>query len=79
MTGTIKLLITGKKDDKEETTVITEHQLKLRHVQVLNGQIRLAGSMEPKTVKVTLKQNKKITLSKDFDWKIAPSPTQSER
>jgi len=79
VTGTIKLLITGKKDDKEETTVITEHQLKLRHVQVLNGQIRLAGSMEPKTVKVTLKQNKKITLSKDFDWKITPSPTQSER
>jgi hypothetical protein len=79
MTGTIKLLITGEKDSKDETTAISEHQLKLRHVQVLNGQIKLADGMQPKAVKITLKQNKKITLSKGFDWEITPSPTQSER
>jgi hypothetical protein len=80
ITGIIKLQLMGQKDNKkDEMTTISEHQLKLRHVQVLNGQITLAEGLQPKAIHITLKQNKKITLSKDFDWKIAPSSTQSER
>lgn len=80
ITGTIKLQLTGKKNNKkDEIITISEHQLKLRHVQVLNGQITLAEGLQPKAVNITLKQNKKITLSKDFDWEIASSPAQPER
>jgi len=79
ITGTISLLLTEQKDNKEQRTVISEHQLKLRHVQVLEGQIKLTDGRQPKAVKITLTQNNKITLSKDFDWKITTSPTPSER
>ncbi len=79
ITGLIQLLLTGDSNTVDESIEIAQHQLKLRYVQVLDGQITLADGLQPKTVKVTLKRNKKTTLSKDFAWKVTMSPTQSER
>jgi len=79
ITGLIQLSLTGETKTTEDTIEMSQHQLRLRYLQVLDGQITLADGFTPKTVKVILKQNKKTTLSKVFDWKITASSTQPER
>jgi hypothetical protein len=77
--GMLTLSLTGQNDQKSETIKINEHQLKLRHVQVFNGQIKLPENMEPKSIKISLIQKKKTTLSKTIDWQVTTSPTQLKR
>ena len=79
ITGLIQLSLTGETKTTEDTIEMSQHQLRLRYLQVLDGQITLADGFTPKTVKVILKQNKKTTLSKVFDWKITASSTQPAR
>ncbi len=68
LTGIVNLTL-NYDGDKHQT--VSEHQLNLRHVQVLEGTLKLADNITPKSITVTLKQNKKITLSQTFDWQIA--------
>jgi hypothetical protein len=79
LNGKLSVSLTGNIDKQSKTIKLNEHQLKLRHVQVFNGQINLANDMEPKSIKITLIQNKKTTLSKTIDWTVSTSPTQLER
>ncbi|MDF1589081.1 MAG: hypothetical protein P1P93_08010 [Gammaproteobacteria bacterium] len=68
LTGIITLTLNY---DTDKHDVISEHQLNLRHVQVLEGTLKLADNIAPNSITITLKQNKKITLSQSFDWQIA--------
>ena len=68
ITGTIKLTLNQRDSDNSEPLIIGEHQLRLRHVQVLEGKIKLADKVVPDNITVTLKQKNKIALSKTFDW-----------
>lgn len=68
LTGIVNLTL-NYDQDKQQT--VSEHQLNLRHVQVLEGTLQLTDNVPPKSITVTLKQNKKITLSQTFDWQIA--------
>jgi len=79
ITGAIQLFVTGENKALADTIKIAQHQLKLRYVQVLDGQITLAEGFNPKTVTISLKQNTKTTLSKDFDWKVIPNLSQPAR
>ncbi|MFW5451498.1 MAG: DUF6776 family protein [Methylophagaceae bacterium] len=69
ITGTISVILNYP--NERESTLFDEHPLSLRHVQILEGQIKLADNVKPNTVTVTLEQNKKTTLSQDFDWRVA--------
>lgn len=68
--GTITVLLNGTQNKKPVQISLGKHSLTLRHVQVIEGQLKLADDVIPKSFTVILKQNKKITLTQNFDWKI---------
>lgn len=79
LTGQLTISITGNINKALKTIELNTHPLKLRHVQVFNGQINLPANMVPKSIKVTLIQNKKTILSKTIDWKVTPNQLTHER
>lgn len=66
ITGKIKLALTNTSPDK--TVQLAEHALNLRHIQVIEGTIET--NSQPKSINVTVIQDKKTTATKSFDWKI---------
>ena len=79
LSGQLVISVNGQVDQQPKTFKLKQHQLKLRHVQVFNGPIKLTKNMMPESIKVTLIQNKKTTLSKTLDWKVTTGPTHPER
>jgi len=73
ITGTISLMLNNDNNGTMEQHALESQQLNLRHVQVIEGQIDLAEITKPTTLTVDLIQNKKITLSQTFDWKLTPN------
>jgi len=73
ITGTISLMLNNDNNGTMEQHALESQQLNLRHVQVIEGQIDLADITKPTTLTVDLIQNKKITLSQTFDWKLTPN------
>ena len=72
LTGTIEMI---SNMSEEESTVIAEHPLNLRHVQLIEGQIKIFDDNEPKSITIIIKQKKKELLSQSFDWQLS-SPTE---
>jgi len=68
LTGSVSLTLNY---DQDKHVTIGTHELNLRHVQVLEDTLKLADNIPPKSITITLKQNKKTSLSKTFDWQIA--------
>lgn len=71
ITGTINMVVNTETNGTKFQHALDEHQLNLRHVQVIEGQIKLENDVQPKTISIDLTQKNKITLSKTFDWKLA--------
>ena len=74
ITGSVKLSFKDKNGKHLGQIVSSDHKLKLRHVQVLEGQIKLTDDISPNTITVTLKQKNKKDLSRDFGWQLSSSP-----
>jgi len=70
LTGTIDISIKPKRDSNNESITLKEHTLNLRHVQVIEGLLKIADNIEPETITVTIKQKKKAATSQTFDWQI---------
>ena len=70
LTGTITISTTIKRNGKTETITIKEHPLNLRHVQVIEGQLKISNNIEPEKIIITIKQKKKKTVSQIFDWQV---------
>jgi|GEM_PF-451775 len=70
LSGTIEISINSTHDGKNEVITQKEHSLNLRHVQVIEGLLKIADNVEPETITVTIKQKKKTATSKTFDWQI---------
>ena len=68
--GTISISINAKHDGKNEKIVVNEHLLNLRHVQVIEGQLKIAENIKPQELTITIKQKKKPNTSQTFDWQI---------
>lgn len=73
ITGTVNILITEEKEGQIERSLLATHSLILRHVQLLEGQMKVAENITPLSVIIELKQKKRTTLSQTFDWHIAPN------
>jgi predicted nuclease with TOPRIM domain len=67
LTGTVNISINS---NNNESVTLKEHVLNLRHVQVIEGQLKIADNIEPETITVTIKQQKKSAISQTFDWQI---------
>lgn len=59
----------------DNPTVISEQPLNLRFVQLIEGELNIADSHYPKTITITIKQSKKILLSRTFDWQLTSTIT----
>lgn len=66
ITGTVVITLNNNNDDR----IINEHSINLRHVQVVEGQIKLTDNDEPNTISISLKRKKKTTITKIFDWQL---------
>tara|TARA_R110001606_G_scaffold346892_3_gene495962 strand:+ start:79156 stop:79857 length:702 start_codon:yes stop_codon:yes gene_type:complete len=53
-----------------DSTSISEQPLNLRYVQLIEGQLNVAGSLQPKSITITITQAKKTKLSRTFDWQL---------
>jgi len=68
MTGLVTMSL--NLTNAEQATSLGELPLKLRYVQIFEGQIKLTDQQQPKSITITLKQGKKTTLSQIFAWQI---------
>lgn len=73
LTGVVTITLNSRNNDEKERLVLGEYKLNLRHVQIFEGQIQLVANIVPESISVTLKQAKKKTLLRTFDWKIDSS------
>jgi len=71
LTGTIEMISEMAQD---KTIILAEHPLNLRHVQLLEGQIKIIDNNEPKSITITIKQKNKTLLSQSFDWQLSSTP-----
>mgnify|MGYP000258702212 CR=1 FL=1 len=71
ITGTINMVLNS--ESKLEPQTLKPQKLNLRHVQVLEGKIKLTDDVKPLTITVELIQNKKVTLSRTFNWQLSPN------
>lgn len=58
-------IITG--DDKRE---IARHDLNLRHVQVIEGQLSLSADIQPEKVAIRLSDGDTELASREFEWQV---------
>ena len=70
LTGTITISTATKRNGKTENITVKEHLLNLRHVQVIEGQLKITDNIEPEKIIITIKQKKKKTVSQIFDWQV---------
>ncbi len=70
ITGDINLVVNVESDGSIVQHKLGTHKLNLRHVQVIEGEIKLENNVQPKTISVELIQKNKVTLSKTFEWKL---------
>jgi len=72
MTGTINLTLNNDNKGTTEKLVLEQQQLNLRHVQVIEGKIKITDEIKPISITIELIQKKKTTLSRTFDWQLTP-------
>jgi hypothetical protein len=63
ITGTIQLTLNY---DSDKPRLISDHQLNLRHVQIVEGTLKLEDNVIPKSITVALIQNKKNHLIRNL-------------
>jgi len=72
ITGTINLVLNNDNNGIAEKQILEQQQLNLRHVQVVEGQIKITNGIKPVSISIELIQKKKPTLSRTFDWQLNP-------
>ena len=69
MTGLISINL------DQDPNVISEQPLNLRYVQLIEGQLKLPDDQHPKSLTINIKQAKKTTLSRTFNWQLTSTIT----
>lgn len=65
LSGKITLSLSDQQQNKH---TFGEHQLNLRHIQIVHGNLTLEPDKLPEKVTITIKQGKKTTLNTSLDW-----------
>lgn len=72
--GSVELSLTVKSGEMMSSRLISEQALNIRHVQVLEGVLKLTENEQPISLQVTLKQKTKTLAERTFEWDATPSP-----
>lgn len=70
ITGKVKLAL--KTDNDEKNSDIAEHNLNLRHIQVIEGSVNIAENITPEAITIKITQGKKTRLNETIKWQISP-------
>lgn len=69
ITGQVELTLNhSNADESQSSRIAAEHSLNLRHVQVLEGTFKTESNAAPESITVTLRQDDKTLLTRDFEW-----------
>lgn len=60
---------------KAQSRLLDQHELKIRHVQVLEGTVKLAENEQPESIRVMLRQADKTLTERTFKWEVSASLT----
>lgn len=68
----ITLNLTG--NGEGQSRLVETQALNIRHVQVLEGTVKLAENEQPESIRVMLRQSGKTLTERTFKWEVSPSP-----
>lgn len=72
--GEVLLTLNLQGDDEAHSRLLEKHDLNIRHVQVLEGTVKLTENEQPESLRVLLRQEDKTLIDKTFEWEVTPSP-----
>jgi len=72
--GKVALTLQIKNAEQTSSRELNEHALNIRHVQVLEGTLKLTENEQPISIHVVLKQGTKKLAERTFEWDATPSP-----
>lgn len=74
MKGEVLITLNLGGDGEAHSRLIDQHDLKIRHVQVLEGILKLAENEQPESLRVMLRQGAKTLTERTFKWEVSPEP-----
>jgi regulator of replication initiation timing len=72
--GDVLITLNLGSDDEAHSRLLDQHDLKIRHVQVLEGTLRLTENEQPESLRIMLRQSDKTLTERTFKWEVSPSP-----
>lgn len=72
--GDVLLTLNLSGDSNGHSRLVETHDLKIRHVQVIEGTVKLAENETPESLRVMLRQSDKTLTERTFKWEVAASP-----
>jgi regulator of replication initiation timing len=72
--GDVLITLNLAGDGEAQSRLLDQHDLKIRHVQVLEGTLKLAENERPESIRIMLRQADKTLTERTFKWEVSPSP-----
>lgn len=72
--GDVLITLNLAGDGEAQSRLLDQHDLKIRHVQVLEGTLKLAENERPESLRIMLRQADKTLTERTFKWEVSPSP-----
>jgi cell division protein FtsB len=72
--GEVLITLNLSDDSEGHSRLLEQHSLKIRHVQVLEGTVKLAENERPDSIRVMLRQGDKTLTERTFKWEVSSSP-----
>lgn len=72
--GDVLITLNLAGDGKAQSRLLDQHDLKIRHVQVLEGTLKLTENERPESLRIMLRQADKTLTERTFKWEVSPSP-----
>ena len=67
--GEVDIVVNGAVSENTTTRVAKTQEMSIRHVQIIEGILTLEADEQPTSLKIRIRQNKKVITERDFDWK----------
>lgn len=72
--GEVLLTLNLKGDENGHSRLVEQSALNIRHVQVLEGTVKLTQNEQPDSLRVLLRQSDKTLIDTTFNWEDTVSP-----
>ncbi|WP_292438546.1 DUF6776 family protein [Methylophaga sp.] len=72
--GDVLITLNLKGNGEAQSRLVETQALNIRHVQVLEGTMKLAENEQPDSIRVMLRQSDKTLTERTFKWEVTTSP-----